>query len=112
MFFAVPNRGGKWESLASQVNQQVQDEADPLVLPVQPSRSVSDPLRSLSKRVSAKLEGDYRGAVRAACSEDTIAVLFPDTISALQQKHPPAHPDSAIPPPSSDDPAASLTCSE
>ena len=70
------------------------DEADPQVLhPVQPSRSISDPLKSLSKQVSAKLEeDDYRGVVHAAHSEDTMAVLSPNTISALQQKHPPVYP--------------------
>jgi hypothetical protein len=74
---------------------------------------MSDPLRSLSKRVSAKLEeGDYRGAVRAACSNDTIAVLSPDTISALQQKHPHAHPDSTILSQLSIGEDATLQCSE
>ena len=116
--FAVPKRGGKRISLASQVNRQVQEETDLLSLrSVQPSRSVSsymsNPLRSLSKRVSAKLEeGDYRGAVRAACSNDTIAVLSPDTISALQQKHPHAHPDSTILSQLSIGEDATLQCSE
>ena len=67
--FAVPKRGGKRRSLATQVNHQVQDEEDPPTQPhYHPSRSASgsvlDPLKSLSKCVSAKLEeGDYRGAV-------------------------------------------------
>ena len=85
--FAVPKRGGKRRSLATLVNRQVQVEGDqPTECTTQPSRRTSDPLRMLSKRVSAKLEeGDYRGAVRVASSEDTMAVLSPETILALKQ---------------------------
>ena len=43
-------------------------------------------------------EGDFRGAVRLACSEDTIAASNDATFVALQLKHPPPHPDSSIPP--------------
>ena len=43
-----------------------------------------DPMESLTKQVSAKLEdGDYGGAVRIACSEDAIADITLDTLSAL-----------------------------
>ena len=36
------------------------------------SKSKADPIEALASRVAAKLEeGDYRGAVRFACSEDT-----------------------------------------
>ena len=100
--FMVPKRGGKRCSLASHVNRLVNEEMDSLPLRlIQPARFVSscvpDPLRSLSKRVSAKLEeGDYRAAVRTACSNDTMAILSPDTISALKQKHPAAHADTTV----------------
>ena len=43
-------------------------------------------------------EGDYRGAVRLACSEDSIAVLNEETVAALQSKHPPPYPETCIPP--------------
>ena len=57
-------------------------------------------MESLGKRVSAKLEeGDYGGAVRITCSEDTIADITPDTLSALLEKHPHPHPDSYLPSP-------------
>ncbi len=54
----------------------------------------------LAKRVSAKLEdGDYRGAVRVACCEDTFADITDETLRVLQENHSPAHPESHIPPP-------------
>ena len=57
------------------------------------------------KRVTSKLEeGDFRGAVRIACSEDYLAPFNSDTLSALQAKHPAPHPDSTIPAPSQANP--------
>ena len=54
----------------------------------------------MARRVSTKLEeGDYRGAFRAACSEDTIADISEETIYVLKAKHPLPHPDSCIPQP-------------
>ena len=53
------------------------------------------PIEQLAARVSSKLEeSDYRGAVRLACSEDVIAEHSSQTLEALREKHPPAHPDS------------------
>ena len=53
----------------------------------------------MAPRVSSKLEeGNFKGAVKLACSEDTIADMSNATLSALQQKHPTPHPDSCIPP--------------
>jgi hypothetical protein len=50
--------------------------------------------------VSSKLEeSDYRGAVRIACSKDSIADITDETISALLGKHPAPHPESHIPSP-------------
>ena len=100
--FAAPRRGGQRRSLASVVNRQLQEEADPTCHRCGCPRSShgGDPMVFVAKRVSAKLEeGDYRGAVRAACSEDTIADLSEDTLGALREKHPAVHPESCIPSP-------------
>ena len=43
-------------------------------------------------------EGDFRGAVRLACSEDSVAEASTATIAALKSKHPTAHPDTTLPP--------------
>ena len=99
---AVPRRGGWRRNLASTVNAQLQEEAEPLSNLSSLSRSKHRPspnghadgdFRGLAKRVSSKLEdGDYRGAVRIACSEDAIGEVSDDTLSALQRKHPSPHP--------------------
>ena len=56
-------------------------------------------MESLAKQVSAKLESYYGGAVRIAASEDAIADITPDTLSALLEKRPRPHPDSYLPSP-------------
>ena len=97
-------RGGRRWSLARQVNHQLAEECD---LPSPSSgRQFStkkrqfDPLLSLATRVSEKLEeGDFRGAVRLACSEDSVTEANESTIAALRSKHPAPHPDSSMPPP-------------
>ena len=98
----LPKRGGRRRNLAAAVNQQLRDEVDlaPQALHRDlRSRFTRDPLSHLAERVSAKLEeGDYTGAVRIACSEDSIAVINQETLSELKAKHPPAHPDSNFPP--------------
>ena len=54
----------------------------------------------LATKVSAKLEeGDFKGAVRLACSEDTFAEPSDATHAALREKHPAPPLDSSIPPP-------------
>ena len=54
------------------------------------------PLESLAARVAAKLEeGDFRGTFRLASSEDTMADVNSSTLSALREKHPLPHRDSA-----------------
>ena len=97
-------RGGRHWSLARQVTHQLTEECD---LP-SPSSSHQlstkkqhfDPLLSLATRVSAKLEeGDFRGAVRLTCSEDSVAEANKSSIAALRSKHPAPHPDSSMPPP-------------
>ena len=51
----------------------------------------------LAARVSAKLEeGDFRGAVRLASSDDTLAPINEATFEALKAKHPPSHPQTAL----------------
>ena len=60
-------------------------------------RVTRDLLSNLAKRLSSKLEdGDFKGAVRITCSEDTMADLNEETLSALHAKHPPLHPDSSF----------------
>ena len=58
-----------------------------------------DPLEGLARQVSRKIEdGDIRGAIRLASSEDTLADFSDNTFTALQAKHPLPHPDCSIPP--------------
>ena len=62
------------------------------------TRKPQEPLQLLAKRVSETLEErDFKGAVRLACSEDSIASNSEDTLAALRSKHPPLHSES-IPP--------------
>ena len=42
-------------------------------------------------------DGDYKGAVRLACSEDSFAAIDADTLSTLMEKHPSAHTDTFFP---------------
>ena len=58
-----------------------------------------DPMVQLAHTVATKIEeGDFRGAIRLASSDDTLADFNEDTFSALQAKHPLPHPNSQIPP--------------
>ena len=43
-------------------------------------------------------EGDFRGAVRIASSDDKVTPFCEATFTKLQKKHPPAHQDTVIPP--------------
>ena len=102
----TPARGGKRWNLTTIINKQVIQESPITAIPDQalhhaksskakPSKNHMDYLAS---RVSSKLEeGDYRGAVRLACSEDVIADPSEETLHILRSKHPPSPPDSAIP---------------
>ena len=97
----MPKRGGHRRSLASHVNSMIREEADPDPPQSAPGKSTSrvpkDPLENLAARVAAKLEeGDFRGAIRLASSEDTMAEVNSSTLSALQEKHPLPHRDSAL----------------
>ena len=80
----APRRDGNRWNLASEVNRQIREEVDPpssntsLCLRQWPRSLEPDPLKSLAARVAVKLEkGNFKGAVRLACSEDTIANMSP-----------------------------------
>ena len=101
----IPVRQKEKLSLASIVNKQIRNGClPPHVVTLVPGRKrrvnkVKDPLEILAGKVSAKLEeGDLRGAVRLACSEETIAEYSDETFSALQAKHPHPSADSVITP--------------
>ena len=101
--FHVSSRGGHRWSLSRAVYRQLSAEADPPRTPAPSngppcSRSV-DTTAVLATRVSSKLgEGDFRGAVRVASSEDQIADMSESTLTALEGKHPIPHPNTSIPP--------------
>ena len=82
------------------VNRQLREEAGPSVLQQAScghSNSSSDSMRSLARRVTTKLEeGDFRGAVCTAFSEDSIADITAEVISELEEKHPHKHPDYLV----------------
>ena len=60
------------------------------------NRKGSSDLQLVARRVSRKLEeGNIKGAVRLATSEDIIAEENDSTISALQSKHSSPHPESS-----------------
>ena len=82
------------------MNRQLEVETDLQPANISSARPSTkrDPTRSLAARVSAKLEeGDFKGAVRLASSDDTLAPINESTFTALQEKHPLPHPDSVIP---------------
>lgn len=99
-YLRVPVRGGKRWKLARLLNDQLTlSEDDPIPSPANSftKKSQAHPILSLAARVSAKLEeGDFRGAIRLASTEDTIAEDNDTTIAALRSKHPAAHPDSDL----------------
>ena len=97
----APRRGGHRRSLASHINHIIGEEVDPD--PPQPgpgccpSPPTRDPLESLAVRVASKVEeGDFKGAVRLACSEDSIAGMNERTLTALREKHPAPPPGCSI----------------
>ena len=86
-----PRRGGKCWSLVTQLNRQLDsDEGSPNSLLEAPSRRQSPrPIDCLRAAVSAHLEeGDFRGAIRLASSDSSIAAPTNDTFQTLQDKHP------------------------
>lgn len=105
--FGVPGqRGGQrhHNSLASKVNAAIASfpAASPSVQPKKPSRIRPSTNDNLAARVSSKLEdGDIRGAIRLAASDDTMAPFDDLTAAALRDKHP-ARAASHVPPPTPD----------
>ena len=93
----VPKRSGRHWSLAAQVNRQLSEESDP---PSQISGHFKPNVQQRNEvihaaNMTAKLEeGEFRGAVRLCCSNDTMAVLNEATVATIRSKHPPPHPDS------------------
>ena len=109
----VPKRGGCRWNLTRLVNQQLSEESDPhppsgqqrpascsTTHQLQPQHQDDpDTLQAVAARVSTKLEeGDFKGAVCLACSQDVVADLTNTTLVALKSKHPTAHPDTNLPP--------------
>ena len=103
----IPRRGGRRWSLAATVIKQIREESNAPCPEPQIRRSgrhqrsgrKDDPMEVLASRVASKLEeGDYKGAVRLACADDTIAEHSPATLESLRQKHPESHPDRSISP--------------
>ena len=111
-----PRRGKHTETLSTIVRHQLQEETSSTVTPqpgprrTKQARKRPDPTSQLARRVTTKIEeGDFRGAIRLASSDDTLADFSDDTFDALQAKHPPPYPDSHIPPlPPPPPPAISL----
>ena len=107
-----PRRGKHTESLSTIVKRQLQEEFSTTVTPqpgtrrTKQARKCPDPIFQLAHKVTTKIEeGDFRGAIRLASSNDPLADFSDDSFDALQSKHPPPHPDSHISTP----PVANLT---
>ena len=98
-YLRVPRRGGHCRSLASHVNAMLREQSDPDPpdsIPEERShrqhrgQDPQDPPAEFGGLSGSKArEGDIKGAIRLASSEDTIATPNPGTLSALQEKHPP-----------------------
>ena len=78
----------------------IKEEADPDPPQSVPGKLTNTvpkaPLENLAARVATKLEeGYFRGAIRLAASEDTMADVNSSTLSALRESHPLPHRDSA-----------------
>ena len=104
----VPPRSSDGRSLATKVKAQIQEEVDPTPTKaksrkkkklVDQQQKEDDVLKTLGKKVASKLEdGDFKGGIRLACSDDRLAPFNPATLAALQEKHPVPHLNTAIPP--------------
>ena len=94
----APKKGGHRRSrnLATEINQALVNEMDPGHTP--PTRVRGTNAGNLAARVSSKLEdGDFRGAVRIASSQDTFCVPDDRSLNLLKEKHPAPHPDGSLP---------------
>uniref|UniRef100_A0A1X7THK7 Uncharacterized protein n=2 Tax=Amphimedon queenslandica TaxID=400682 RepID=A0A1X7THK7_AMPQE len=99
-----PRRGGKRWCWATQINQQIDsDDGPPEGYGHRPRGSPSSSVDQLRLAFSARLEeGDFRGAIRIASSETSLASPSAETLQALRSKHPP-RPQDFSPPPCPDD---------
>ena len=100
--FCKPKRGGHKRNLATQVNKLINAEESRSFSPPssRPSfrRSSHLPIDILAAKVVSKIEeGDFRGAVRLACSNDSLASFSDETLEALKAKHPQASSIFSIP---------------
>ena len=81
----TPLRGGKHWSLSSIINKQLNEESDQSTGKSFPRRNLNPPhdlAKTLASGLSSKLEeGDFRGAIRLASTEDTLAEWNDSTFS-------------------------------
>ena len=67
------------------------------------------PLEQLGARVAARLEeGDFRGAIRIASSNESFAPVNSHTLELLNERHPPRYPNSKNPPESAKNTCCSI----
>ena len=88
-----PTRGGKKYNITAHVMKQITDfsssEGLTRISENGPSRPARKRELSLNSRVSKKMDaGDVKGAVRAVCSNDSIAPDTAETLQQLAEKHP------------------------
>ena len=92
------------------INKHLREEEDPPTIksPTKKGQGQGkprDPLVSLDRLVKEKLEeGDFKGAVRLACSKDFMADRSIATFTDLKEKHSSPYPNSCIPPSPDDTP--------
>ena len=106
----APPRGGRRWNVTRAIKNQIREETDPPPIQNRTNRlrrkqiDHPDLMDALATRVSEKLEnGDYRGAIRIACSQDSVAEKNEVTWRSLQLKHPEPHQDTLIPTASTED---------
>ena len=101
---AVPRRGGRRRNLASTVNTQLQEEAEPpsnisphSCFKRHPSNGKADcDMRLGEASFFEAQDGDYKDAVRIVRSEDTVVELSDDILSTHVMKHLSLHPESVF----------------
>ena len=93
----APARGGRRRNLATYIHKTVSEEKEIDPSCHQTFKPPKDPLKNLAARVASKLEeGDFRGAVRIASSNESFAPVNDSTLTLLKEKHPPPHPYSEV----------------
>ena len=94
-----PRRGGRHApSKSTVIKQQVQAYINSLSAPPAECKSSYPTNRDVAKAISAKLsDGDIRGAVRIASSDNSLLGPSAETIAKLREKHPRAPADASFP---------------